>query len=166
VVEDENDPVSKYCLKMLQNPQICVSTATVNVVLTELAEMCCVFQQSCIMPLEAFEFAMAKILKLRVLYLKKIVHFNPEVKTVMASIGFEVNNDAVLWFVERVCNHLEDQFPDGELKEWVAFEISVLQNSQQDYLFDNEEIHNLESKYANILKYLPISQTHDQGFAE
>ena len=67
--------------------------------------------------LEVFECANAKILKLRAQYLGQIVHISPEVKTVIANIGFEVNKDAVMQFVEPVCNYLEDRFPDGELKD-------------------------------------------------
>jgi hypothetical protein len=120
MVENGNDPVDKYCFKMMQNPQIRVSTAVVNDVLAELAEMCCVFQRSFITPLEAFEFG-----KLRAPYLGHTAHFSSKV-TILASIGNEVNNDAVLPFSERVCNNLGDQLPDGELKEGVAFEISAL----------------------------------------
>lgn len=69
-------------------------------------------------------------------------------------------------FVERVFHNLEDQFSDGELKEGVAFEISALQNAQPDYVFGNEEIQNLLSNYANILKLPPMSQTHEQMSAD
>jgi hypothetical protein len=98
MVENENDPVDKYCFKMLQNPQIRVSTAIVNYVLAELAEMFCVFQRSFISPLEAFELVKAKTGKLRSPYLGHTAHFSSKVKTIIASIGTEVNNDAVLSF--------------------------------------------------------------------
>lgn len=64
-------------------------------------------------------------------------------------------------FVERACNNLGDQLPDGELKEGVAFEISALQKAQPDYVFGNEGIQNLVSNYVNILKLLPMSHIHD-----
>jgi hypothetical protein len=77
--EDENYPAAKYCLKMLQNPQIRVVTAIMNYVLAELAEICCAFQRNCITPLKTFEFSKAKIGKLRAQYLGYIAHFSPEV---------------------------------------------------------------------------------------
>lgn len=45
-------------------------TATVNNVLAELTEMCCVFQRSCNTSVEAFEFAKAIIWKQRAQYLR------------------------------------------------------------------------------------------------
>ena len=50
------------------------------------------------MPLEAFELANAKVRKLTALHVVHTPHFSHEVKTVIASIGTEVNNDAILWF--------------------------------------------------------------------
>jgi hypothetical protein len=79
----------------LKNPQIHVSTAIGNDVLAEFAEMCSVFHRSCITPLETFEFAKTKIGKLRAQYLGHLAHFSGKVKTIAASIGAEVNNDAV-----------------------------------------------------------------------
>ena len=35
-VEEDNDPIAKYCLKELQNPQIHVALAVLNGVLAEL----------------------------------------------------------------------------------------------------------------------------------
>jgi hypothetical protein len=52
------------------------------------------------MPLEDFESANAKIGKLTALYVVHTPHFSHEIKTVIASIGTEVNNDAILWFFD------------------------------------------------------------------
>lgn len=44
--------------------------------------------------------------------------------------------------------------------------MSVLQNTQQDYVFGNEEIQKLVNKYAKILRLSPMSQTYDQLSAD
>jgi hypothetical protein len=82
------------------------------------------------MPLEAFELANAKIGKLTALYVMQTPHYSHEVKIFIASIGTAVNNDAILWFYDRVCNHLEDGFPDGELKE---LHLKYCYNDDDDY---------------------------------
>lgn len=44
--------------------------------------------------------------------------------------------------------------------------MSVLQNTQQDYVFGNKEIQKLVNKYAKILRLSPMSQTYDQLSAD
>jgi hypothetical protein len=62
------------------------------------------------------------------------------VKTVIASIGNEVNNDAIFWFFDGVCNHLEDGFPDGELKEL-----------HLKYCYNSDDDDNIINNQQNVL---------------
>jgi hypothetical protein len=103
------------------------------------------------MPLEAFESANAK---LTALYVVHTPHFSHKVKTVIASIGIEVNNDAIFWFFDRVCNHLEDGFPDGELKE---LHLKYCYNNNNN---NNNQQNVLVMKFRLITKFLLMRSTN------
>ena len=44
MVDEDNDPISKYCLGKVTDPQVHVAVMVLNDILTELAELCCIFQ--------------------------------------------------------------------------------------------------------------------------
>ena len=75
-VNDRNDSINKYCLKKLKNPQYNVALTVMNDALGELASMCKYFQRSTLTIIEAFQFAKAKISKLRSQYLGETVYWN------------------------------------------------------------------------------------------
>ena len=74
-VNDRNDPINKYCLKKLKIPQYKVALTVLNDVLGELASMCNYFQRSTLTTIEAFQFAKAKISKLRSQYVAETVYW-------------------------------------------------------------------------------------------
>ena len=104
-VNDRNDPINKYCLKKLKNPQYKVALTVLNDVLGELASMCKYFQRSTLITIEAFQFAKAKIIKLRSHYLCETVYWSDAVKDVLNSVDSDVNTAAVLRFVELLGDH-------------------------------------------------------------
>ena len=73
-MNDRNDPINKYCLKKLKNPQYKVALTVLNDGLGELASMCKYFQRNTLTTIEAFQFAKAKISKLRSQYLGETVY--------------------------------------------------------------------------------------------
>lgn len=64
---------------------------------------------------EAFKFVNAKICKIRLQYLAEPVHWSDAVKEVLNSIDRDVDKAAILRFVELLCSHLENRFPDDGL---------------------------------------------------
>jgi len=99
------------------------------------------------MPLEAFESANAK---LTALYVVHTPHFSHGVKTVIANIGIEVNNNGILWFFDRVCNYLEDRFPDGELKE-LHLKYCYYYNNNNNKNDDASDNNNDNNNQQNVL---------------
>jgi Domain of unknown function (DUF4371) len=151
-IEGENDPIAKYCLKELKNPQVHVALTVLNEVLAELADLCTVFQRSCISTIEAVQFAKAKISKLKSQYLElNEVHWSDAVKILLSTDGYEeTETAAILRFIERVCLHLQERFPDDELREWVAFDTQAIQN-QASFDYGKAELSKLATKYEHLL---------------
>ena len=48
----------------------------------------------------------------------------------------DVDTAAILRFIQRVCIHLQERFPEGEVEEWVAFDTQAIQ-VQTDFQFGN-----------------------------
>lgn len=151
-VKEDNDPIAKYCLQELRNPQVHVALTVLSDVLAELADLCTVFQRSLISTIEAVQFAKAKISKLKSQYLEgNDVHWSDAVKTLMSATGYEdTDTAAILRFIERVCLHLEERFPEGELGDWVAFDHQAIQN-QNNFDFGKTELSKLAAKYEHLL---------------
>ena len=123
-------------LKITQKPQVHVALIILNEVLAELSELCNVFQRSCISTIEAVQYAKAKISKLKSQYLEgNKVFWSDAVMTLLSTPGYE-NTDlnAMLRFIERLCQHLQERLPVDELKEWVAFDTQAIKN-QTNYEF-------------------------------
>ena len=110
-----NDPIKKYCLKTLLNTQFRLTLTVLNNVMGELASICKYFQRIGLTTIEAFQFAKAKICKIRSQYLGETAHWSDVVKNVLNSIECDVDKTVILRFVELLCNHLEKRFPDDEL---------------------------------------------------
>ena len=106
-VNDRNDPINKYCLKKLKNPQYKIALTVLNDILGELVSMSKYFQRSTLTTIEAFQFATAKINKLLSQYLGETVYWSDAVKDVLNSVKSDVGTAAVLRFVELLCHHLD-----------------------------------------------------------
>ena len=118
-----NDPINKYCLQSLQNPQFRLTLTVLNDVLGELASICKYFQRSSLTTIEAFQFVKAKICKMRSQYLEETIHWSDAVKKVLCSIDCDVDKAVILRFIELLCNHLEKRFPDSEL--WTGEHLTI-----------------------------------------
>ena len=157
-VEEDNDPNANYCLKELQNPQVHVALTVLNEVLAELADLCTVFQKSCISTVEVVQFAKAKFLNSQYLEGNE-VHWSDAVKMLLSTTGYEdTDTAAILRFIERVCLHLQERFSDGELREWAAFDTQAIQN-QTNFDYGKAELCKLATKYEHLLG-LAAETTH------
>lgn len=148
-VSENNDPINKYCLKRLRNPQYHVALTVLNDVLGQLADLCKVFQRSCLSPVEAHQLVKAKIAKLRSQYLGECVHWSDDTKDLLTKYE-EVDTVSVIRFIGRVCNHLDCRFPDDELLDWKVFELLNL-TDVDNYEIGQTEIARLAVKYSNLL---------------
>uniref|UniRef100_A0A8C5P6F9 Uncharacterized protein n=1 Tax=Leptobrachium leishanense TaxID=445787 RepID=A0A8C5P6F9_9ANUR len=148
-VSENNDPINKYCLKRLRNPQYHVALTVLHDVLGQLADLSKVFQRSCLSPVEAHQLVKAKIAKLRSQYLGECVHWSDDAKDLLTKYE-EVDTASVIRFIERVCDHLDRRFPDDELLDWKVFELRTL-TDVSSYENGQTEIANLAVKYSKLL---------------
>ena len=98
-----NDPINKYCLKRLLNPQFRLTLTVLNDVMGELTSICKYFQRSGLTTIEAFQYVKAKICKIRSQYLGETVHWSDAVKNVLNSIECDVDKTVIFRFVELLC---------------------------------------------------------------
>lgn len=54
----------------------------------------------------------------------------------------DIDKVVVLRFIERVCNHLQERFPDDELHEWIAYDMQAIL-AQTNFDFGKEEVEQL-----------------------
>ena len=80
-----NDPVYKYCLKKLTDPQFRAALIVFDEVVGKLAELCKLLQRKNLMTIEAFQFVRARSMKVRAQNLGEIVHWNEEVAKMLAN---------------------------------------------------------------------------------
>src|ERR1051325_1447416 len=85
MVDEDNDPISKYCLGKLTDPEVYVAVMVLNDILSELAELYCIFQQSCITTIEAVQFGKTKINKFKAQYLEDKIHWGAEVAQLLST---------------------------------------------------------------------------------
>lgn len=148
--EKHNDPICNYCFKKLTNQKIRVALIVFNDVVGELAELNRLLQRSNLTTIEAFQFVKARIAKLRVQYLGDTVHWNDRVRAFIDS-DENISMAAILRFVERVCLHMDNGFPENELMEWKVFETTALSNTA---VLDSgeKEIVELFGRYRHFFK--------------
>jgi len=145
-----NDPINKYCLKRLLNPQFRLTLTVLNDVLGELASISKYFQRSGLTTIEAFQFAKAKMCKIRSQYLGETPHWTDAVKNVLNSIECDVDKTVILRFVELLCNHLEKRFPDDDLLDWQAFDHSAI-TRDSSFEFGKESLYKLIRRYSSVI---------------
>ncbi|XP_023234126.1 uncharacterized protein LOC111633746 [Centruroides sculpturatus] len=141
-----NDPICNYCITILTNPQYRVALTVFNDVLDDLASLYKFLQKSCLTTIEAFDYVKAKINQLKSLYLDNKIYWSEKVK----KVGYDVDTASIIRFVKRVCNHLNNRFPDDELREWQAFNLNAILNAL-NFEFGNENIKRLIREYSIIL---------------
>ena len=67
--QDEDDPISKFCLKKLTNIEFQINLEFLSSILEELSALCQIFQRRELTSIDAFQFARAKISKMKEKYL-------------------------------------------------------------------------------------------------
>ena len=150
--EKDNDPISSYCYKNLIKFEYRIALEALNEILEELAALCRIFQRRNLTPLDALHFARAKLNKLRQQYLGNNVIWSSNVLSLFNKAHEEncqINENSFLTFIKLLCNHLDERFPPNEVKEWSAFDLSLL--SDCDFNFGTEEIEVLCLKYQHVL---------------
>ena len=121
-----------------------------NDVLGELASISKYFQRSGLTTIEAFQFAKAKICKIRSQYLGETPHWTDAVKNVLNSIECDVDKTVILRFVEVLCNHLEKRFPDDDLLDWQAFDHSA-NTRDSSFEFGKESLYKLIRRFSSVI---------------
>lgn len=109
-----NDPISKYCIKLLKNSKYRFEITVLNDILEKLASLCRIFQRSLLTVMDAMQFAKAKIHKLRTQYLGERVYWNANAKDIIdKNPGLDISE--ILQFIELLCRHLENRFPEEDV---------------------------------------------------
>ena len=152
-LQTSNDPIASYCHKKLSDPQIYITLEVVNDVSGELASLCKALQTSGLTPIDAVDMTHAKIQKIKCQYLGEVPNWSEKVKSMIleyAAKYISIDSKPILTFIERMCCHLEDRFPENEIQDWMVFDVTKLK-SDCDFEFGNEEISSLCKKYSVFL---------------
>ena len=86
------------------------------------------------------------------MYLGEVPNWSEKVKSMIleyAAKYISIDSKPILTFIERMCC-LEDRFPENEIQDWIAFDVTKLK-SDCDFEFGNEEISSLCKKYSVFL---------------
>ena len=164
-----NDPISKYCFKKLKNNGVHIALEVLYEVFEELAALCKIFQRQGLTPIDAQNFAHAKINKLRQKYLGDTTFWGERVDNLLARISEEetatFDSEGLLDFIRLLCDHMIERFPEGEVQDRVAFDCAVLKSPC--YAFGITEIEALCSKYEFVLpeRSIIIDQYTDFKYA-
>ena len=140
-----NDPVNKYCLKKLRDPQFRTVLSVIDEVVGELAELSKLLQRKNLTTIEAYQFVKGRINKLRGQYLGENVHWSAEVAKMLSGCK-DVNMSLILKFIECLCLHMDSRFPESDLMQWRIFEMSALVETS-NFNFGQAELGGLLSRY-------------------
>ncbi|CAL9694135.1 unnamed protein product [Knipowitschia caucasica] len=165
---ENRDPVAKYCYKKLSDSKFNVTVTALGDVLGELAQLCLTLQRrNLTVMMEGHCFARAKIEKLRSQYLReKDVQWSDRVKEAMAtSTAYDRNTGEIILFISKLCDHMDARFPEGELKEWSAFDIEAL-SSDISFDYGSADIATLAKKYEAILPHPQSMEAINSQYAE
>src|ERR1044072_593781 len=93
--------------------------------------------------------------KIRSQYFCVEVVWDEHIKTLLESCRSQENNEVdtrpILVFVQSVCDHLADRFPENEVQDWSAFDFEAI--AKCNFSFGVEQIRSLCSKYQDLLGY-------------
>ena len=148
-----NDPISKYCFQKLKNNGVYIALEVLNDVFEELAALCKIFRRQEFTPIDAQNFAHAKINKLRQKYLCDTPFWGERVYNFFDKISEEetatLDTERLLDFIRLLCDHMIERFPEGEVQDWVAFDCAALKSPCN--AFGITQIEALCSKYHSVL---------------
>ena len=164
-----NDPISKYCFKKLKNNEVHIALEVLNDIFDELAALWKIFQRQGLTPIDAQNFAHAKINKLRQKYPCDTTFWGERVDNLLDKISEEetatFDTEGLLDFIRLLCDHMIERFPEGEVQDWVAFDCAALKS--HCYAFGITQIEALCSKYQSVLpeRNIIIEQYTDFKYA-
>lgn len=161
-IEEANDPICRYILQILNNPLYRVALLILNDVLNELSSLCKYLQKSNLNIIDAHHYVKAKINKLRCQYLGKSIFWNENVRESVK----DIDTSAIIRFIERVCNHLDERFPDDELNDWEIFDIDIIKNQIENFDFGKESLSRLAGKYAKFFSTSDVSKKLFEEFSD
>ncbi|CAM2096228.1 unnamed protein product [Caretta caretta] len=166
--DKDTDPVSKYCHKKLNTMEYQIILAVLNDILSELASQFTLLQKRGLTPLEAFHLARGKLNKIRRQYLGDSVLWSDKVKALLdmsSQENNEIDPSFIITFINILCAHLVDRFPEDEVHEWSAFDCAAIVKC--DFNFGIHEVKSLCSKYKDLLaeEIVIVSQYNDFKFA-
>ena len=148
--DTSNDQNVNYCRNKLTNGTFKVALHVLADVLEEMASLCKILQRSNLTPLDSNNFAREKINKIRNQYLEGDACWSDRVNALLKQEETEtVDTQPLLNFINCLCIHLEDRFPENKVQEWSVFDISSI--SHCDFSFGIEHVNALCLKYHNFL---------------
>lgn len=149
--QDKDDPISKFCLKKLNNIEFQFNIQVLSSILEELSALCKIFQRRELTPIDAYQFAHAKINKIKEKY-NGNWSWNNQISMLLKKandLNITIKTDEIQKFINHLRENLEERFPTNEVEEWISFDMSRLLSS--DFNFGLEEIEKLSLKYNVFL---------------
>ena len=151
-----------FCVAKLESMQIKAALFVLNDILTELSDLSRTFQKSDITPMEAQAVACSKIAKLQAQYFGEQKHWSVTVQNLNNKSALTMDKMApVVRFIERLCTHLKDRFPeDNKLCNWCIFDFSCIK--QANFNFGLNELLQLLKQFNYFfhcyvgLPYVPL----------
>lgn len=111
-------------------------------------------------------FARAKIEKIHSQYLKeKDVQVTVSKKAMGTSSADGRNTDEITFYINKLCDHMDDRFPEDELKECSAFDIEAL-NSDISFDYGSADIATLAKRYEAILHHPQSTEAINSQYAD
>ena len=143
-----HDTAAVFCVAKLELTQIKAALFVLNHILTELSDLSRIFQKSDIIPMEAQAVARSKIAKLQAQYLSEQTHWSATVQNLNNESALTMDEMApVVRFIERLCTHLKDRFPeDNRLCNWCIFDYSCIK--QANFNFGLNELQQLLKQFS------------------
>ncbi|CAM2095839.1 E3 SUMO-protein ligase KIAA1586-like [Caretta caretta] len=166
--DKDTDPVSKYCHKKLNTMEYRITLEVLNDVLLELASLSTLLQKWDLTSLEAFHLARGKLKKIRRQYLGDSVLWSDKVKALLdmsSQENSEIDTSSIITFINILCAHLADRFPEDEVQEWSAFDCEAI--VKRDFNFGIHQVKSPCSKYKDFIaeEIVIVSQYNDFKFA-
>ncbi|XP_078483234.1 E3 SUMO-protein ligase KIAA1586-like [Ciona intestinalis] len=153
-VSENNDPISKYCLKRLTDKTNRVNVAVLHDVLYDLSELTKSFQKTTLTTLEAVDLARAKIEKLKNQYLGEEIYWGRKVQDLISELfgkDEKFNSQSIIQFITLLCEHMCKRFPKQEIKEWAVFDFNTVTSKNTQFSFGRDLLNKLIERYGNAI---------------
>nr|XP_009858660.1 E3 SUMO-protein ligase KIAA1586-like [Ciona intestinalis] len=150
-VSENNDPISKYCLKRLTDKTNRVNVAVLHDVLYDLSELTKSFQKTTLTTLEAVDLARAKIEKLKNQYLGEEIYWGRKVQDLISELfgkDEKFNSQSIIQFITLLCEHMCKRFPKQEIKEWAVFDFNTVTSKNTQFSFGRDLLNKLIERYG------------------